>query len=66
MELSRALPVVAAALLLAWAGWALYTGRVSVGWGQLARRPSFFYWVVVAALALAGAANLVFALRRRG
>lgn len=66
MASPRALPLVAAALLLVWAGRALATGRVSVGWAQVAERPSFLYWVVVAALLALGVANLVAGLRPRG
>jgi hypothetical protein len=52
------------ALLLAYGLWALYYGRVLTTWGRTVGRDSVFYWIVVGALILMGALNLVFGARK--
>lgn len=61
MPPSRTFALVGGLVFLALAGWALAAGRVLITWGRFAERPSFFYWVMVGALALIGVMNLVWA-----
>jgi hypothetical protein len=62
----RLIPFVAGVLLGGYGLWALFSGRVISTWGQMAQRPSIFYWVVTLALLLLGGLNLFMALRPQG
>ena len=66
MSPGRLIPLVAGVLLGGYGLWALRSGKVISTWGQMAHRPSVFYWVVTLALLLLGGLNLFMALRPRG
>ena len=55
----RLVTFAAGVLFLAYAAYALSSGRVISTWGSTAHRPSVIYWVTTTAFVLLGAANLV-------
>jgi len=65
MTPGRTISLVFGLLFLGWGIWALQSGKVISTWGQMAHRPSLFYWVVTLSLLSIGLLNLVVAFRSR-
>lgn len=65
MSGGRLVALIAGVVFTAIGLWCLVSGRAPSTWGQMAHRPSVFYWVVTLTLLLLGLMNLLLALRSR-